>query len=49
MTTVPVSLGERSYEVRIAPGFLVAAGEALRPYAGPRPFVVVTDENVALA
>jgi len=51
MTIVPVSLGERSYDVRIEPGLIDRAGEALRPYAGPnagqRPFVVVTDSNVA--
>jgi 3-dehydroquinate synthase len=47
MTTVPVSLGERSYEVRIEPGLLERAGEILERYAGKRPFVIVTDENVA--
>jgi len=47
MNIVPVSLGDRSYEVRIEPGLLDRAGEALKPYAGKRPFVVVTDANVA--
>lgn len=47
MTIVPVSLGARSYEVRIEPGLLERAGEMLEPYAGKRPFVIVTDENVA--
>lgn len=47
MTTIPVSLGERSYEVRVEPGLLDRAGDALKPYAGKRPFVVVTDANVA--
>jgi 3-dehydroquinate synthase len=47
MTTVPVSLGERSYEVRIEPGLLGRAGEILESYAGKQPFVIVTDENVA--
>ena len=47
MTIVPVSLGERSYDVRIEPGLLDRAGEALKPYAGKRSFVVVMDENVA--
>ena len=46
---VPVSLGERSYEVRVEPGLIDRAGEALKPYAGKRPFVVVTDSNVAQA
>ncbi len=49
MSVVPVSLGERSYDVRIEPGLLDRAGEALKPYAGKRPFVVVTDANVAEA
>ncbi len=49
MTVVPVSLAERSYEVRIEPGLLDRAGEALKPYAGKQPFVVVTDEHVAQA
>jgi 3-dehydroquinate synthase len=48
MTTVPVSLGERSYDVRIEPGLLERAGEILERYAGKRPFVIVTDENVAV-
>jgi 3-dehydroquinate synthase len=47
MTVVPVSLGERSYDVRVEPGLLERAGEMLEPYAGKRPFVIVTDENVA--
>jgi len=49
MTIVPVALGERSYEVRIEPGLLDRAGEALAPYATKRPFLVVTDANVAQA
>jgi 3-dehydroquinate synthase len=49
MTIVPVSLGERSYQVRIEPGLLDRAGEALLPYATKRPFVVVMDANVAQA
>jgi len=47
MTTVPVSLGSRSYDVRIEPGLLDRAGEILERYAGKQPFVIVTDENVA--
>ena len=49
MTIVPVSLDERSYEVRIEPGLLDRAGAALKPYAGKHPFVVVTDAHVAQA
>jgi len=49
MTIVPVSLGERSYEVRIEAGLLDRAGEMLSAYATGRPFLVITDENVAAA
>ncbi|MBR0552011.1 3-dehydroquinate synthase [Stakelama marina] len=46
MTTIPVSLGARSYDVRIEPGLLHRAGEALRAVAGGRPMPIVTDENL---
>ncbi|MCW2369423.1 3-dehydroquinate synthase [Sphingobium sp. B11D3D] len=49
MTTVPVSLGERSYDVRIEAGLMERAGEALAPFASSRPFLVVTDAHVASA
>ena len=49
MTIVPVSLGDRSYDVRIEVGLLDRAGEALAPYATGRPFLVITDERVAKA
>ena len=49
MSMVPVSLGERSYEVRIEPGLLDRAGDALGPFATKRPFLVITDANVAAA
>ncbi len=49
MTTVPVSLGKRSYEVRIDSGLLDRAGEHLGAYRTARPFLVVTDEHVAAA
>ena len=49
MTIVPVSLGDRSYEVRIEAGLLDRAGEALVPYATSRPFLVITDAHVAQA
>jgi len=49
MTIVPVTLGERSYDVRIEAGLLDRAGEALAPYATKRPFLVVTDAHVAQA
>lgn len=47
MTTVSVALAERSYDVRIEPGLLARAGEAIAPLAGTRPVVIVADANVA--
>ena len=45
--TVPVSLGERSYDVRIGPGLIARAGEEIAPLL-PRPRVaILTDERVA--
>jgi 3-dehydroquinate synthase len=49
MSIVQVSLDERSYDVRIEPGLLDRAGAVLAPYAGKRPFLVITDEIVAQA
>ena len=46
MTTVTVALGDRSYDVRIEPGLLARAGEALAPIVGTRPVVIVADANV---
>lgn len=48
MTTVTVALGQRSYDVRIEPGLLACAGEAIAPLAGTRPVVIVADANVAM-
>lgn len=47
MNIVPVALGARSYEVRIASGLLTQAAEQLTPLSRGRPFVIVTDANVA--
>ncbi|MCP3729359.1 3-dehydroquinate synthase [Sphingomonas sp. MG17] len=47
MKTVPVALGDRSYDVRIEAGLLARAAEHLAPFARKRPFVIVTDTNVA--
>jgi len=47
MRVVPVALGTRSYEVRIGSGLLDRAAEQLAPFARKRPFVIVTDANVA--
>jgi 3-dehydroquinate synthase len=49
MTIVPVSLGDRSYEVVIEAGALAQAGERLAHYAPRGRFIVVTDGNVATA
>jgi 3-dehydroquinate synthase len=46
VTTVPVALGDRSYDVRIEAGLLARAGEALAPFDKGRRWVIVTDENV---
>lgn len=45
---IPVSLGERSYEVRIADGALDRAGNHLAPWLRGRA-TIVTDEAVAVA
>ncbi|WP_422058330.1 3-dehydroquinate synthase [Sphingomonas sp.] len=47
MKVVPVALGARSYDVRIASGLLSQAAEQIAPLARGRPFVIVTDANVA--
>lgn len=47
MTVVPVALGARSYEVRVESGLLTRAAAHLAPLARKRPFVIVTDRNVA--
>jgi len=45
--TVPVSLGERSYDVRIGPGLLANAGAEIAPLL-KRPYVpIITDRTVA--
>ncbi|MGK6355643.1 3-dehydroquinate synthase [Sphingomonas sp. DT-207] len=46
MTTVPVALGERSYDVRIESGLLARAGEALAPLGRGRPMPIVTDSHL---
>lgn len=47
MTTIPVALGARSYDVRIEPGVLARAGALLAPLARGRPMPIVTDANLA--
>ena len=46
MTTIPVALGARSYDVVIEAGLLGRAAEHLAPLARGRPLAIVTDENV---
>lgn len=45
--TLPVTLGERSYDILIGPGLLGRAGGLLAPVLPGRKVVVVTDANVA--
>uniref|UniRef100_UPI0035CA6927 3-dehydroquinate synthase n=1 Tax=uncultured Sphingomonas sp. TaxID=158754 RepID=UPI0035CA6927 len=46
MTTIPVSLGARSYDVVIEAGLLARAGEQLKPLSRGRTMAIVTDENL---
>jgi 3-dehydroquinate synthase len=48
MTTVPVALGDRSYDIVIEDGALARAGELFGPIARGRRMVIVADENVGL-
>lgn len=45
--TVPVSLGERSYEIKIGSGLLSRAGEFIAPMLRRPHVAIITDENVA--
>ncbi|MDO5369798.1 3-dehydroquinate synthase [Paracoccus sp. (in: a-proteobacteria)] len=45
--TVPVALGERSYDVRIGPGLIDRAGEEIAPLLSRPRVAVLTDERVA--
>ncbi|MEM8696793.1 MAG: 3-dehydroquinate synthase [Pseudomonadota bacterium] len=47
MTVVPVALGDRSYDIRIADGLLDDALDALTPFIARDRLIVVTDETVA--
>ena len=46
METVRVALGERGYDISIAPGLIGTAGEAIRPFSPAGRLVVITDETV---
>ena len=45
--SVPVELGERSYDIEIADGLLQRAGEMIVERLGRRKCAIITDENVA--
>ncbi len=47
--TVPVSLGERSYDIHIGEGLLAKAGDIVAPFLRRPLTAIVTDENVARA
>jgi 3-dehydroquinate synthase len=44
--TIPVGLGARSYEVRVGPGLIDSAGEAIAPFLKRRRTAIVSDETV---
>ncbi|HEX8415031.1 MAG TPA: 3-dehydroquinate synthase, partial [Sphingomicrobium sp.] len=46
MSIVPVALGERSYDVHIAPGLLDRAREHLRSFIKRDRLIIVSDEQV---
>lgn len=45
--TVPVALGDRSYDVRIGPGLIARAGEEIAPLLSRPRVAILTDEWVA--
>ena len=47
--TVPVSLGDRSYDIHIGEGILARAGDIVAPFMKRPMTAIVTDENVAAA
>ena len=47
--TVPVALGDRSYDIHIGEGILARAGEIVAPFMKRPMTAIVTDENVAAA
>jgi 3-dehydroquinate synthase len=46
-TTIPISLGARSYEAHVGAGLLSEAGERITPFARSKRVFVITDKNVA--
>ncbi len=49
MTTIHVPLGDRAYDVQVAPGLIAAAGAAIAPLLRRPRVAIVTDANVAAA
>jgi 3-dehydroquinate synthase len=49
IATLPVALGERSYDILIGHGLLDRAGELVGPRLGGRRVVIVTDEHLEAA
>lgn len=47
MESVRIELGRRSYDVRIAPGLLAHAGQAVGEWTGARQAIVISDSTVA--
>ncbi|MEO6218175.1 MAG: 3-dehydroquinate synthase [Sphingomonas sp.] len=47
MTSIPVALGDRSYDVVVEAGLIGRAGSWLAPFARGRTMAIVTDENLA--
>jgi 3-dehydroquinate synthase len=47
MTTIPVNLASRSYDVHAGPGLIAHAGELIAPFAPTKRAFIVTDQNVA--
>jgi len=45
--TVPVALGDRSYDVRIGPGLIASAGDEIAPLLSRPRVAILTDERVA--
>ncbi len=49
MTIVPVSLGNRSYDIVIETGCIAKMGELIKPFIRGERAIIITDENVHLA
>jgi 3-dehydroquinate synthase len=44
--TIPIALGDRSYDVHIGAGLIARAGELIAPFAKSKRVFIVSDENV---